>query len=184
LFSLLFSQLCLTSAAHTIDIQAEAILTETLGTHAFDGTRHSNRPKLSHFATDGTHLMTVAIISITGLIARRALKAVANDQTHLHKELQRIIQCGPTDRKSQFLVQFLAQLLERKMPTHAVDSIQDGIALRRLAMIVQFQVAGQYVSDSSLIVFSHFMWLNWLKTAQNYYFFFRIRQELFKKYLN
>jgi hypothetical protein len=70
------------------------------------------------------------------------------------------------------------------MPTHAVDSIQDGIALRRLAMIVQFQVAGQYVSDRSLIAFSHFMWLNWLKTAQNYYFFFRIRQELFKKNLN
>jgi hypothetical protein len=51
-------------------------------------------------------------------------------------------------------------------------------------MIVQFQVAGQYVSDRSLIAFSHFMWLNWLKTAQNYYFFFRKRQELFKKYLN
>jgi hypothetical protein len=128
--------------------------------------------------------MAVTIVIIAGLIARSPLKTVANHQPHFHKELQRIIQCGPTDGETQFPVQLLAQLLKREMSYHTIDSIQNSITLRSLAMIVQFQIARQYVSDCRLIAFSHFMWLNWLKTAQNYYFFFRIRQDLFKKILN
>jgi hypothetical protein len=128
--------------------------------------------------------MAMTVVVIAGLIARSSLKTVANDQPHLHEEFQRIVQGSPANGETQFLVQLLTQLLKRKMPLHAIDSIQDGVTLRSLTMIVQFQIARQYISDCRLIVFSHFMWLNWLKTAQNYYFFFRIRQELFKKYLN
>jgi hypothetical protein len=172
------------STAHAIDIKTEAILAKTLGSYTIDSSRNGNRLKLSYLSTDGTHLMAVTIVIIAGLIARSPLKTVANHQPHFHKELQRIIQCGPTDGETQFPVQLLAQLLKREMSYHTIDSIQNSITLRSLAMIVQFQIARQYVSDCRLIAFSHFMWLNWLKTAQNYYFFFRIRQDLFKKNLN
>jgi len=70
------------------------------------------------------------------------------------------------------------------MTINAVNGIQDGISLRSLAKSIQFQVVGQDVLDRHFDVFSHFMWLNWLKTAQNYNILFRIRQYLFKKVLN
>ena len=79
--------------------------------------------------------MTVAVIVITSLVFRVILKAMAHDQTQLHEQLQGVIQRCPADWKPQLAAQFVAQLLKREMSYHTIDSIQNSITLRSLAMI-------------------------------------------------
>ena len=86
---MLSSEFGLASTAHAIDIEAESVLAKTLGSYTIDSSRNGNRLKLSYLSADGTHLMAVTIVIIAGLIARRTLEAMANDQSHLHKEFQR-----------------------------------------------------------------------------------------------
>ena len=63
---------------------------------------------------------------------------MANDQTQLHEELQRVIEGGPADAEVVFIDELIAKLFEREMPGSTIDRIEDGIALRRLPVLVQF----------------------------------------------
>jgi hypothetical protein len=110
--------------------------------------------------------------------------SVADNKTQLYQQTQSIVECGTADRKVIVICQFLAQFLQGEMSTHAVYCIKDSKPLGSLSMLVQFQIGSQDILDCCLDIFSHFMWLMWFKTAQNYYFFWRNRQQLFKKYLN
>ena len=76
----------------------------------------------SYLATNRTHLMTMGVIVVTGLILCRALKTMTNSQTKLHKEVQRIVERSTTDRKLILTSQLLAQLIQREMTVHAVYS--------------------------------------------------------------
>ena len=76
------------------------------------GCCYLGRLHLTHFATDGTHLVAVAVVVKTGLIFRRTLKAVTDNQAQLHKQVQRVIQRGPAHGELIFHRQLLAQLVQ------------------------------------------------------------------------
>ena len=128
----------LTTAADAIDVEREAVLMETLGTQRPDGIDDRLRLDLRDTATHGANLMAMAIAIVAGLITRGGLNAMANDQTQLHEELQRVIEGGPAHAEVVFIDELIAKLFEREMPGSAIDRIEDGIALRRLPVLVQF----------------------------------------------
>ena len=129
----------------------------TDGVSDFDGIKFRN------LATNGTYLVTMAIVVVAGLVLRRALETVADDQTQLHEKLDRIVKSGTTYRKSLHIVELVTQLLEREMLTGVIYRIEDSKTLWSLAQMVLFQIAGQNISNRILDIFFHFMWLLRLK---------------------
>ena len=126
------------------------------------------RLKLRYLATNSTYLVAVAVIVVAGFVFCRTLETVSDDQTQFHKQLQRVVKSGPAYGKPLLFVKLFAQFLQREMIIGIVDRIEDSKTLWSLAQMVLFQIAGQNISDRFFNVFFHFMWLNRLKTAQNY----------------
>jgi hypothetical protein len=92
---------------------------------------------------------------------------MADNKTHLYQQTQSIVECGSADREIIVICQLVAQFLQGEMATHAVYCIKDSKPLWSLSMLVQFQIGSQDILDRCLDILSHFMWLMWLKTAQN-----------------
>ena len=97
----------LTGAADAIDIQREAVLAKTLQMIVTDGVGDFGRLKLRDLATYGTYLMAMAIVVVAGLVFRRALEAVSDDQTQFHEQPQRVIKSGTTYRKPFLFIEFV-----------------------------------------------------------------------------
>ena len=130
MFLLHFGYLGLTGAAHAIDIEGIAILAETFQTSLVDGIGNLGGFDLCHLSTDRTDLMAMTHIVVTCFIDRRPLKTMADDQSKLEEQIQRIIEGRSTDGKIIILHQSFAQLIKCKMPFSLIDSFQNGITLR------------------------------------------------------
>jgi hypothetical protein len=85
--------------------------------------------------------VAVAVVVVTCLILRGALKTVADYQPQLQEKVERVIERCPAYGKLVFIGQLLAELIEREMTFRIVDSTQDGITFWRLAVIIHFEVA-------------------------------------------
>ena len=137
LFSFLLSRnLRLARAADAVDIQSKAVLVETLQLQVVDSLAYFSRLDFRHLAAHRTHLMAVAVVVVAGLVVRGSLKTVANDQTQLQEQLQRVVQRGTTHGEVILVGQLLTQFVEGEMPVHPIHRIQYGIAFRRLAVVV------------------------------------------------
>lgn len=163
LLRVLAGNLGLTSAADAIDIEREPVFAKTLDVQIADSLTDLRRFHLRHLAANGAYLVAVAIVVVASLILGLPLEAVADNKTQLHKQSQRVVECSPADGEILLIVEFAAEFLQREMPVDAVDGIENGKPLWSLAVVVQFQVVGQYVPDRRFCAISHLVWLNGVK---------------------
>ena len=158
LFPFLLSRnLRLARAADAVDIQSKAVLVETLQLQVVDGLAYFSRLDFRHLAAYRTHLMAVAVVVVAGLVVRGSLKTVANNQTQFQEQLQRVVQRGTTHGKVILVGQLLTQFVQGEMPVHPIHRVQYGIAFRRLAVVVQFQIIRQYRPDGFLHILLHLL---------------------------
>jgi len=116
--------------------------------HLVDGIGYEIRLDLCHLATDGTYLVTVTGLIVAGLIDRGPLETVPDDEAQLKEEINGIVERSPTDREVVVLYQLLAQVIEGEMAVDVINSLKNGITLRRLAMVVHLKIAvenAQYI---------------------------------------
>ena len=171
-FGRLTGQPRLTRAADSIDIQRKTVLAETLRTQTANHLINLWRLHLRHLATQCAYLVTVTIVVVTSLVLRGRLKTVSHHQSQFNEELQRVIQRSPAHGKVILLGKLLAQLLKREMLLRAIYCIQYGKPLRSLPVLVQFQIARQYVFDGYFDVFFHSYVVKWVKNRRQRYSFF------------
>ena len=133
----------LTGAADTIHIEGETILAEPSCLQILHGRADLGRLELTHLATHRTDLMAMAGIIVAGLVLRRTLKAVADNQAQFHKQVEGVVHRGPAHVEIHILDQLRIQLVQRKMAIDIIDSSQDSITLQRLAMIVHLKIVIQ-----------------------------------------
>ena len=178
----------LTSAAHPVHVECEAILTEAFRRHILNSRDDLRRLHLRHLAAHRTDLMAMAVVIVTGLILRGSLKTVTDHQSQGHKQVQGVIERGPADVEIHVLNQFVAQLFQREMAMCAIHGPEDGIALKGLAMIVHLKIVIQYSlngADYTFLVRNSHRWtVIFLKTAQRYIFSRRQKRVLSIKNLN
>ena len=134
-------QLALTGAANAVDVECETVLAEPFQMGGVDGIGDQVGLHLRHLAAHRADLMAVARIVVARLVDRRPLKAVTDDEAQLHEEIERVVERGATDGEIVVTDQLVAQFFEREMPVDIVDGFEDGVALRRLAMIVHLKVS-------------------------------------------
>lgn len=116
---------------------------EPLQMQVVNGLADLGSPDLDDLAADSTYLVTMVVVGVACLILRRALEAVAYDQSQFHEQAQRVVERGAADRKLVFLRQQLAQFLDGEMAVYTIYSLQYLIAFHRLAMVVHLEIIVQ-----------------------------------------
>ena len=81
-----------------------------------------------YFIANIAYLMTLWLIGHTCFISRSITEIMPYNDAQFLKEFQRIEQCSPADRE-MCIVEFLFQLLNRKMSLDVVYCIEYGISL-------------------------------------------------------
>ena len=97
----------------------------------------------------------MAVVVIAGLIFRRSLKTMPDNQPQFKEQVERIIQSCPTDGEVHLICQPIVQLLQRKMSVDTINGFQDGIAFWRLAMIVHLKIVIQDTLHSGQSTYFH-----------------------------
>ena len=110
-----------------------------------DGIHNEVGLHLGYFSADRADLVTMTCIVIAGLIDRRTVKTVADDKTQLQKQVQRIIKRSAAYREFVVPDELVTQVFEREVSFCIVDGLENGVALRCLAMIVHLKIAVEYL---------------------------------------
>ena len=107
--------------------------------HRLDDALQRRRVHLLHLAADGADLVAVVLRGHARLIARLLREVVLHHQPQFLEEADGIVERGAA-HPEVFLLHFLSQFLQREMPAHAINGLEDGIPLRRFPEMVVFQI--------------------------------------------
>lgn len=92
-------------------------------------------------SADGAYLVAVAGVIVAGFIDGGSLESVSYDEPQLQEEIDSVVEGGATDGEVVVAYQLVAQVVKREMSVNVINSLQDGISLWGLAMIVHLKIA-------------------------------------------